>query len=94
MRAAATRTDRRSGGRLGLAIEVGAGLCVAVMFLAGHDVWNDTGRIDFWRQAGPPFADIRVFVGAYYLLAVLTIGRLVSRACRRSNCGTERTAKP
>jgi hypothetical protein len=53
--------------------------CVVVMFLAGHDIWNDTGRRDFWHLPGPPYFDVRVFVAAYYGLAAVTLGRVVMR---------------
>jgi PadR family transcriptional regulator PadR len=63
----------------GLAADALACGCVVVMYLAGHDIWNDTGRRDFWHLQGPPYFDIRVFVVAYYALALLTLGRLGSR---------------
>lgn len=57
--------------------EVLMAFCLAVMFLAGTDIWHDTGRADFWRLSKPPFADVRVFVCAYYVLVALVLGRMV-----------------
>ena len=47
---------------------VGLG-CWVVMFLAGTDVWHDTGRPDFWNLPGAPYHDLRAFVVAFYVLA-------------------------
>jgi hypothetical protein len=52
------------------------------MFLAGNDIWHDTGSPDFWRLSKPPFADVRVFVCAYYALVALVLGRMVIRLGR------------
>jgi TRAP-type C4-dicarboxylate transport system permease small subunit len=57
-------------------------MCLAVMFLAGNDIWHDTGRADFWRLSKPPFADVRVFVCAYYVLVALVLGRVLVRLGR------------
>lgn len=54
-------------------------MCLVVMFLAGNDIWHDTGRPDFWHLSQPPFADVRVFVCAYYVLAAVALGRVVVR---------------
>ncbi|MFO0908576.1 MAG: hypothetical protein U0794_09470 [Isosphaeraceae bacterium] len=51
--------------------------CWTVMFLAGNDVWNDTGRLEIWTLDGPPFADLRAFLLAYYLLLPLILVDLV-----------------
>lgn len=50
--------------------------CWLVMFLAGTDVWHDTGRPDFWRLDGSPYADLRAVASAFYLLLVVLIGSL------------------
>lgn len=54
-------------------------MCLVVMFLAGNDIWHDTGRADFWHLSEPPFADVRVFACAYYVLVALVLGRFVVR---------------
>jgi hypothetical protein len=54
-------------------------LCWVVMFLAGTDVWHDTGSRDFWHLQGPPYTDLRAFAYAFYLLFVVLIGSLVVR---------------
>lgn len=54
-------------------------ICLIVMFLAGNDIWHDTGSPDFWHLNKPPFADVRVFVGAYYALVALAMGRMLIR---------------
>ena len=54
-------------------------MCLIVMFLAGNDIWHDTGQPDFWHLNRPLFADVRVFVCAYYLLAALALGRMLVR---------------
>ena len=74
--------QRENHAPAGWAADALACLCVIVMYLAGHDVWNDTGRQDFWHLKGPPYFDIRVFVAAYYALALITLGRLGLRVLR------------
>ena len=44
-------------------------MCWAVMFLSGHDVWNDLGRPDLWNLEGVPYNDLRAFLVAFYALA-------------------------
>ena len=51
-------------------------VCWVVMFLAGTDVWHDTGRHDFWRLAGPPYADLRAIAYAFYLLLAALVSSL------------------
>ena len=49
-------------------------LCWLLMFLAGTDVWHDTGRLDLWHLEGPPYSDLRAFVVTYYaLLPILVV---------------------
>jgi hypothetical protein len=63
--------------------------CWVVMFLAGTDVWHDTGRQDFWRLDGPPYADLRAFATAFYLLLAVLIGSLsLQFATMLKRCGT------
>jgi len=52
-------------------------LCWVVMFLAGTDVWHDMGSRDFWHLQGPPYADLRAFAYAFYLLFVVLVGSFV-----------------
>ena len=48
-----------------------------VMFMAGSDIWNATGRISFWHLQGPPYTDMKVFVSCFYGLAGLLFVNLV-----------------
>jgi len=57
-------------------------MCLVVMSLAGNDIWHDTGRADFWHLSKPPFAEVRVFVCAFYALVALVPGRNVIRLGR------------
>jgi hypothetical protein len=51
-------------------------LCWLLMFLAGTDVWQDTGRLDIWRLDGPPYAyDLRAFVMVFYALLPVLIAQ-------------------
>lgn len=43
-------------------------ICWVLMFIAGTDVWHDTGSHDFWTLHGPPYDDLKVFAWAFYLL--------------------------
>jgi hypothetical protein len=53
--------------------------CWVVMFLAGTDVWHDTGRPDLSNLPGAHYADVRAFAYAFYLLfAVLSIHAIVT----------------
>ncbi len=52
-------------------------LCWVVMFLAATDVWHDTGSRDFWHLQGPPYADLRACIFAFYVLFAVLIGSLV-----------------
>lgn len=45
--------------------------CWLMMFLAAHDVWHDTGRLNFWHLQGPPYQDLRVFAVVSYILFAL-----------------------
>jgi hypothetical protein len=54
-------------------------LCWLVMFLAGTDVWHDVGSPSVWTLQGPPYADLRACLYAFYLLlAVLLAGVAVT----------------
>jgi len=66
-------------GRVEIALDALALVCLAIMFLAGNDIWHDAGRPDFWHLREPPFPDVRVFVVAYYAVVILTLGRLLVR---------------
>ncbi len=52
-------------------------LCWVVMFLAGTDVWHDTGSADFWHLQGPPYVDLRVAAYAFYMLFAALVGTLL-----------------
>ncbi len=56
-------------------------LCWIIMFLAGHDVWHDVGRPDFWRLAGPPYHDLRVFVVCFYVMFFVLVAGCAVPAC-------------
>ena len=58
-------------------------LCWAVMFMAGTDVWHYLGRPDIWNQQGPPYADVRAFVYAFYLLLVVLFVNLILTAAHK-----------
>ncbi len=79
-----------------LGLGVLALVCWAVMFLAGTDVWHDTGRPDFWNLAGPPYHDLRAFAFAFYLLFAILLVHLIVTAvdlARNRAPGTQ-TAHP
>ena len=59
-----------------LVFTAGSLACWAVMFLAAHDVWHDTGRPDIWRLQGATHADLRAFFAAFYLLPVVLLAQL------------------
>ena len=63
-----------------LVLSVAALLCWLVMFLAGTDVWHDTGRPDLWNLSGPPYEDLRAFVVAFYVLALALAAHVVIAA--------------
>lgn len=64
-----------------LALGAFALLLWLVMFLAGTDVWHAVQRPDFWNLQGPPYADVRAFAYAFYLLlAVLSLNLFVTVA--------------
>jgi hypothetical protein len=75
----------------GAAADVVAVACVVVMYLAGHDIWNDTGQPDYWHLQGLPFFDVRVFVTAYYGLAILVLGQIAMRISRAVRKGSRST---
>lgn len=64
------RELKKAGGLVLSLTMVGCGL---VMFLAGTDVWHDLGRPGFWGLPAPPYPDVRVFVGSYYVLMLLVL---------------------
>ena len=51
--------------------------CWILMFLAGHDVWHDSGRPDLHLMGATTF-DLRVLASAFYLLPVFLVGVLIS----------------
>lgn len=59
-------------------------LCVLVliglwimMFLAGTDIWHDTGSLNFWKLKGPPYTDLRVLVCCFYGFPIVFIVKLL-----------------
>jgi len=51
--------------------------CWVLMFMAAHDIWHDTGRLDVWRLEGPPYADLRAFIVTFYVLLPVFVGQFV-----------------
>jgi hypothetical protein len=50
--------------------------CWIVMFMAGHDVWHDSGRPDF-HLMGATYFDLRAFAYAFYLLFVVLVAQVL-----------------
>lgn len=63
-----------------LGFTAAAFLCWAVMFLSGHDVWHDVGRPDIWNLPGPPYADLRTFAVAFYVMLVVFVIQIATTA--------------
>jgi TRAP-type C4-dicarboxylate transport system permease small subunit len=61
-----------------LGLGVLALLCWVVMFLAGTDIWHDLGRPDFGHLQGPPYADLRAVVYAFYLLFFVLVAHFIA----------------
>ena len=59
-----------------LVFTLGSLACWAVMFLAAHDLWHDTGRPDIWRLQGATHADLRAFFAAFYSLPVVLLAQV------------------
>ena len=49
--------------------------CWTVMFLAGTDIWHDTGRVDLSQLPGLHSADLRAFAVAFYALPVVLLAQ-------------------
>jgi hypothetical protein len=69
-----TRTIEFERGVLALALL--ALVCWVMMFLAGHDIWHDSGRPDV-VQLGAHVFDVRAFLSAFYALPVLLLVLIV-----------------
>jgi hypothetical protein len=52
-------------------------LCWIVTFMAGTDVWHDSGRPDF-HLMGATYFDLRALGSAFYLLPLCLVGLLIS----------------
>ena len=52
-------------------------LCWILVFMAGTDVWHDSGRPDF-HLMGATSSDLRVLAGAFYLLPLFLAGQIVA----------------
>jgi hypothetical protein len=75
----------RSAATFSFILSGGALACWVLMFLAGHDVWHDTGRLDLWRLEGPPYHDLRVFIVTFYVLLPLQVAQFVVSSLQRRN---------
>jgi len=75
----------RTFARASLLISGGALACWALMFLAGHDVWHDTGRLDLWNLDGPPYSDLRAFIVTFYVLLLLLMAQFALSILQRRN---------
>jgi len=53
--------------------------CWIVVFMAGTDVWHDSGRPDFHRMGATDF-DLRALAYAFYLLPLCLVGTLIATA--------------
>jgi len=51
--------------------------CWIVTFMAGTDVWHDSGRPDF-HLMGATYFDLRVLAYAFYLLPLCLAGSLIA----------------
>ena len=54
--------------------------CWTVMFLAGTDIWRDTGRPDLSQLPGMHAADLRAFVVAFYALPLVLLAQFAAMA--------------
>jgi hypothetical protein len=54
--------------------------CWTMMFLAGHDIWHDTGRPDLSQLPGMHAADLRAFAIAFYALPVVLLAQFATTA--------------
>ena len=61
----------------------GALACWTLMFLAAHDVWHDTGRIDVFQLEGPPYADLRALIITFYVLLPLLAAQFLISVLQR-----------
>ncbi len=52
-------------------------LCWIVTFMAGTDVWHDSGRPDLHLMGATNF-DLRALASAYYLLPLFLAGALIA----------------
>ena len=63
----------------GIFLSVFSLLSWILMFLAGTDVWHDTGSHDFWHLQGSPYHDLRIFACTFYLLFFLLLANLTAQ---------------
>lgn len=71
--------------KIGIALNFLALFCWVVMFLAGTDVWHDTGSHDFWNLQGSPYNDLRALAYAFYLLFLILIATLIVQFVQMRN---------
>ena len=69
--------DQRRWQQTKLGLGVVALLCWMVMFMAGTDLWHDTGRPDLLTLPNAHPADVRAFAYAFYLLPVVLAVQLI-----------------
>ena len=65
--------------------------CWCLMFMAGTDVWHDSGRPDL-RLMGATDADLRALAYAFYLLPVFLVGQLIATVISVKQSGADRSA--
>jgi hypothetical protein len=62
---------------MGVGLNIVAMVCWVFIFLAGTDVWHDTGSRDFWHLPGPPYQDLRVIAYTFYALFFVLVFSLI-----------------
>ena len=60
-----------------------------LMYLAGADIWHDTGSMNFWKLQGPPFTDLRVLVCCFYGLPVVFFVKILVNLFSIKRCVNE-----
>ena len=65
-------------------------LCWVVIFLAGTDIWHFARSPDFWREPGPPNADLRAFAFAFYFQFLILLMMVVLTSWTAFKAGTTR----
>ena len=70
-------------------------VCWIVMFMAGTDVWHDSGRPDLHRM-GATYFDLRALAYAFYLLPLCLVGLLITMiiSARQAQAGASAGTRP